>query len=185
MKRRRNKNIVLIGFMGSGKTTVGLRLSYHMRKVIEDTDKLIEKRENKLISDIFAEDGEEYFRTLETLLLEELVKTAHNQIISVGGGTPVKEKNRTLLKKMGTVIYLRIRPENVYERIKDDNTRPLLQGENPLKKITELMNSRKEAYESTADIIVDVDGLDMEDILSKIVASLEKVKKNGKWRYIE
>ncbi len=176
----KKENIILIGFMGCGKTTVGLRLSYVLRKIIQDTDKMIEKQEDKPISDIFAEDGEQHFRMLETKLLERLVETAHNQILSVGGGTPLKEENRILLKQIGTVIYLRIQPETVYERLKDDDTRPLLQGPNPLAKITEIMNQRKAVYEGVADIIIDVDELDMEDILEKILYSLRKNKAKRK-----
>lgn len=163
-----NGNIVLIGFMGSGKTSVGVKLSYRLRMVVEDTDKLIEKKEGKTISDIFAQEGEAYFRELETGLLKELGEGKTDKIYSVGGGTPVKEENRPLLKKLGLVVYLRIQPETVYERLKNDTTRPLLQCENPLEKIRELINSRREAYEECADFIIDVDELGLEEIIQKI-----------------
>ena len=161
-------NVVLIGFMGSGKSSVGIRLSYRLRRVVEDTDKLIEAQEGKSISDIFAGEGEPYFRQLETKLLKRLIGRANGQILSVGGGTPVREENRPLLKELGTVVYLRVRPETVYERLKGDTARPLLQGENPMEKITSLMAARKDAYESCADLIIDVDDLDMEEILNRI-----------------
>ncbi|MBQ7777191.1 MAG: shikimate kinase, partial [Lachnospiraceae bacterium] len=138
----KKNNIVLIGFMGSGKTTVGIRLSYYLRKVIEDTDKLIEKKQGKSISDIFAEEGEAYFRQAETELLKELIQKRNNYIISVGGGTPVREENRPLLKELGTVVYFRVKPETVYNRLQGDTTRPLLQCENPLQKIEELLDAR-------------------------------------------
>lgn len=168
------KNIVLIGFMGSGKTTVGLRLSYRLRMPVEDTDKLIERREGKKISDIFAGEGEEYFRQKETQMLEEISERKYNRIISVGGGTPVRQENRPLLKKCGIVVYLRIKPETVYERLKNDTTRPLLQCEDPLARIRELMDARKTAYEECADIIVDVDDKRMEDILQYLTAEIQK-----------
>ena len=133
------RNIVLIGFMGSGKTTVGLRLSYKLRKTVIDTDKLIEKKQGRAIKDIFATDGETYFRELETQTLEELVTKARNEIVSVGGGTPVREENRKLLRKIGTVVYLRITADAVCERLKNDTTRPLLQGEDPKGKIEKLL----------------------------------------------
>lgn len=164
----KKNNIVLIGFMGSGKTTVGIRLSYYLRKVIEDTDKLIEKKQGKSISDIFAEEGEAYFRQAETELLKELIQKRNNYIISVGGGTPVREENRPLLKELGTVVYFRVKPETVYNRLQGDTTRPLLQCENPLQKIEELLDARKEAYESCADIIIDVDDLSMDEIIERI-----------------
>lgn len=173
---RQDKNLVLTGFMGSGKTSVGLKLSYRLRMTVEDTDKLIERREGRRISEIFAEQGEEHFRQLETALLSELTERKYTRIYSVGGGTPVREENRKLLKELGTVVYLRIRPETVYDRLKGDTARPLLQCDDPLARIRELMESRREAYESCADLIIDVDGLEMEDILNKIMKEIEKMK---------
>ena len=176
---RKNNNIVLIGFMGSGKTTVGIRLSYRMRRVIEDTDKLIEKKEGKTISEIFAQEGEAYFRQAETALLEELGGKLHSHILSVGGGTPVREENRALLKQLGTVVYFRVKPETVYKRLQNDTTRPLLQCENPLVKIEELLAARKEAYESCADIIIDVDDLTQNEVVDKVM-QLTKPKREPK-----
>ncbi len=173
----KKKNIVLIGFMGSGKTTVGIRLSYRLRKTIEDTDKLIERREKRTIREIFAQDGEEYFRKMETEMLREAGLKMKNQIVSVGGGTPVKAENRELLKQLGTVIYFRVKPETVYNRLKHDTTRPLLQCENPLARITELLEQRKEAYESCADIIIDVDELSMQQVVDRVLFELEKKRK--------
>lgn len=173
-KKKKQKAIILIGFMGSGKTTIGIRLSYRLRRTIKDTDKIIEAREGRTISEIFATEGEAYFREQETRLLQEFVEKGYRQILSVGGGTPVKEKNRQLLKKIGIVVYLRIQPQTVYERLKEDHTRPLLQGEDPLGKITNLMEQRKEAYEAGADVIIDVDDLDMEVIIEQIIEAFTK-----------
>lgn len=171
------RNLILIGFMGSGKTSVGVRLSYRLKLTVEDTDKLIERHEGRSISDIFAAEGEAYFRQKETELLRELTEKKQGaRIYSVGGGTPVNPENRSLLKRLGTVVWLRIQPETVYARLKGDTTRPLLQCEDPLGKITELIDSRREAYESCADIIVDVDDLGMEQLLEKIERELNKVK---------
>ena len=169
---KNEKNLVLIGFMGSGKTSVGLKLSYKLKMPVEDTDKLIERREGKSIRQIFEEEGEEVFRKKETELLGELADRQGRVIYSVGGGTPVREENRKLLRQLGTVVYLQISPETVYERLKGDTTRPLVQCENPLEKIRELIESRKEAYESCADIIIAVDLLDMEEILEQICGKL-------------
>ena len=171
------KNLILIGFMGSGKTSVGVKLSYRLKMSVEDTDKLIERREDRRISEIFAQNGEEYFRQKETELLRELVEKQQGpRIYSVGGGTPVKPENRELLKQLGTVVWLRIQPETVYQRLKDDTTRPLLQCEDPLERIRELIESREEAYTSCSDVIVDVDGLEMEDILRIIERKMKKMK---------
>lgn len=170
------RNIILIGFMGSGKTTVGVKLSWKLKMPVEDTDKLIESRAGKSISEIFADEGEASFRAMETALLEEISKRDYARILSVGGGTPVNPANRQLLKQCGTVIYLRLKPETVYDRIKEDTTRPLLQCENPLQKIRSLMEARKEAYEECADIIIDVDKLTIDGVLQSIVARLKKQK---------
>ncbi len=173
---KKNNNIVLIGFMGSGKTTVGIRLSYCLRRVIEDTDKLIERKEGRTISEIFETEGEEYFRQEETAMLRNLCQKLRNHILSVGGGTPVREENRALLKKLGTVVYFRVKPETVMKRLQGDTTRPLLQCENPLRKIEELLAARKEAYESCADIIVDVDDLSMDEIINNIMLGMKQKK---------
>jgi len=172
----RQKTIVLIGFMGSGKTSVGLRLSYKQRRPVEDTDKLIERREGVTVSEIFAGKGEAYFREAETRLLEELVERKRQGIFSVGGGTPLSPRNRELLKRLGTVVYLRVRPETVYERLKWDDTRPLLQCDDPRERIRELLESRREAYESCADIIVDVDDLEIDEIQEIIMKEIDRMK---------
>lgn len=172
MKKESDGNVVLIGFMGSGKSTMGIRLSYRLRYPVEDTDKLIEAQAGKTISEIFAQEGEEAFRQMETQLLERLAQAQGQRIYSVGGGTPVRAVNRPLLKRMGTVVYLRARPETIYERLKTDTTRPLLQGEDPMGKIRRLMAEREEAYRSAADVIVDVDDMAAEEIMEKIVMQI-------------
>lgn len=171
---KQKKNIILIGFMGCGKTTIGLKLSYKLRMPVEDTDKWIEKNEGRTISEMFATDGEAYFRALETKTLEEFRDRPYIRIISVGGGTPVNPVNREVLKQCGTVVYLRVRPETVYERLKEDTTRPLLQCDNPLEKIQNLLAARKSAYEECADIIIDVDDKNAEDIIEELTAALER-----------
>ncbi len=173
---KQGQNLVLIGFMGSGKTSMGVKLSYRLRIPVEDTDKLIERREGRSIREIFADDGEEYFRRLETDLLRELLEKGGSRIYSVGGGTPVKAENRGLLKKLGKVVYLKVSPETVYERLKNDTDRPLLQCQDPLSKIRQLLAERREAYEACADIVIDADETDMEDILKRIMEETGKKK---------
>lgn len=167
-------NIVLTGFMGCGKTTVGIRLSYRLRRPMEDTDKLIEKEEGRTISEIFKADGEAFFRELETQCLKKLICMAKNTIISVGGGLPVREENRILLKELGMVVYLRAGAETIYERTKHDTSRPLLQGEDPQGKIRTLLAAREAIYESVADVVIDVDNKDFDTILEEIAEAVEK-----------
>lgn len=173
---KKTKNIVLIGFMGSGKTSVGMKLSYRLRIPVEDTDKLIERREGCSVSEIFEAQGEAYFRQKETALLQELADKTYARIYSVGGGTPVRSENRALLQRLGTVVYLRVRPETVYNRLQNDTTRPLLQCEDPQERIRTLMESRRQAYESCADMIVDADDMSVEEIVHKITKELNRVK---------
>lgn len=165
-------NVILTGFMGSGKTSVGIRLSYVLKRTMIDTDKWIEKRQNMTISEIFAGEGEEAFRKMETECLKELIRTCDNQIISVGGGLPVREENRRLLSQLGRVFYLKASPEVVYERIKNDTTRPLLQVADPLKQIRVLLEAREDSYSACANVIIDVSGRTFDEIIEQIKDNL-------------
>ena len=169
-------NIILTGFMGSGKTSVGVRLSYRLRMPVEDTDKMIERRAGRSVSELFEEEGEACFRERETALLRELLDRKGRCIYSVGGGTPVRPRNQELLKQLGKVVYLRVKPETVYQRLKEDDTRPLLQCPDPLGRIRELMESRKEAYEACADLVLDADDLDVDETMEKIAEEMNKMK---------
>ncbi|MBD5464050.1 MAG: shikimate kinase [Lachnospiraceae bacterium] len=161
-------NIILIGFMGSGKTSVGIRLSYQLKRTMIDTDKWIEQKQKRTVSEIFAQSGEEAFRMMETDCLKELVRTADKQIISVGGGLPMKEENHALLRELGTVFYLSATPETVYERLKTDTTRPLLQVEDPEERIRTLLKQRAPVYEACADVVLDVSDRSFDEILEQI-----------------
>jgi len=167
------KHIILMGFMGSGKSSMGLKLSYKLRKAFLDTDKLIEKKEGMSISDIFATYGEAYFRKKETEVLESLKWESAERIISLGGGTPLREENRKLLKELGTVVYLKVSADTVYERLQGDNTRPLLQGDNPKQKIEDLLAKRSDIYEGVADVIICGDGKSFEEVLEEIMEAVQ------------
>ena len=176
-------NIILIGFMGSGKTSVGIRLSYFLKQTMIDTDKWIERCQQMSVSDLFALKGEEaframefrrvLFRSMETDCLKELIRTVDQQIISVGGGLPMREENHGLLKILGKVVYLRVTPEVVYKRLKSDTTRPLLQVENPMERIRELLGVRAPVYEACADVVVDVSDKTFEQIIKEIARAVK------------
>ena len=162
-------NIILIGFMGCGKSSVGIKLSYRLKRTIIDTDKWIEKKQKTTISEIFAGDGEAAFRQMETECLKELLNRKEDSFVfSVGGGLPIREENRKLLSQIGHVVYLKVSPETVYKRLRNDKTRPLLQGTNPRGRIFDLMNSRKGFYESASASIVEVDDRDFYNIIEEI-----------------
>lgn len=167
-------NVILIGFMGCGKSTVGIRLSYKLRRVLLDTDKYIEKKEGMSISELFAAKGEAYFRQQETECLKALLAENPKQIISTGGGLPMREENSRLLRELGCVVYLQISANSVYERLKGDTTRPLLQCEDPLGRIEELLLKRRERYEACAELTVNVDGKDREQVIVEIIKGLEE-----------
>lgn len=166
-------NIILEGFMGSGKTTVSEILSERLDLELIDTDEAISEAEGCSISQIFDVQGEEAFRDMETELIQMLAdEHVRETVISLGGGLPVRTQNRELLKRCGKVIYLKTSPEEVYNRIKDDTSRPLLRCEDPLSKIRKMQEDRGGFYEEAADIIIDTDGKTPEEIVSEIIGCL-------------
>lgn len=163
-------NIVLIGFMGCGKTTVGKALSKEIGKPVLDTDVWIERKQQKTITEIFREDGEDAFREMETDCLKQLLSLEEKHIISVGGGLPQKKENRKILHSLGTVVYLKIAPEEVFLRLQEDTDRPLLQVENPIVRIRELLTRREPLYMACADIVIDVTQKTIEEIVQEILS---------------
>lgn len=158
------ENIVLIGFMGSGKSVVGRLLAEKMGRNHQDLDRLLEEKTGATIADIFRTEGETGFREKETALLKELVRENGNDscrrqtVYSAGGGAPLVPENRVLLKKLGKVVWLDVSAGEVLKRVGEDETRPLLQGEDREEKIRHLMAERKELYSSTAELKVDGNG---------------------------
>lgn len=138
-------NIYLIGFMGVGKSTVAKELSKKLDCKLIDTDEEIEAREDSSISDIFETKGEEYFRGLERELIREL-SSEDNLIVSCGGGIIKSDENIKLMRESGKVILLFASPETIYHRVKDNNTRPLLQDNPGIEGIKRLLNEREEYY---------------------------------------
>ena len=167
-------NYILIGYMGCGKSTIGKKMSEILNIKLVDTDAWIEKQQGMTISEIFATKGEGFFRDLETGALQELLEEKELMVISVGGGLPVREENRSLLQQLGQVIYLKAEPETIYNRIKGDTTRPLLQTENPMEKIREMLGQREEKYQVAADKIVTVDDKDLSEILDEILEAVKE-----------
>lgn len=172
-------NIVLIGFMGSGKTTIADYLGSLFDMEVVEMDQLIADREGMSISDIFKVYGEEYFRNLETNLLIE-IQSKHNVVLSCGGGTPMREQNVKEMKKNGRVVLLTATPETVYERVKNSHDRPILEGNKNVEYIAELMEKRREKYEAAADIIIYTDNKSKEKICKELVDGLEKFDMNQK-----
>lgn len=168
------KNIVLIGFMGTGKSSVGKIVAKRLNLKFLDIDSIIEKTTGMKISEIFARFGERRFRDLESEVVK-LVSSKEGAVISTGGGVVVREKNIETLKRTGVVFWLKASEETIYERVKDCKDRPLLQVENPLQKIRELLKKRTPLYEK-ADFMIDTDGALPEEVAEKIINQYERVK---------
>lgn len=145
------RNIVLVGFMGTGKTTVGKLIAKQTGMPLVDMDALIEERVGKSINEIFAEDGEPHFRKLEREMVREL-SAREGQIISTGGGIVLNSDNITDFEKTGLVVCLLANAESVLDRVRHDTTRPLLAGDKEAN-IIKLLESRKPLYESLAHTI--------------------------------
>lgn len=163
------KNIILIGFMACGKSSVGRRLSQALDIEFLDTDELIEQKSETTISDIFAKQGEAAFRTMETECLKDLLsRDSGTFVLSVGGGLPIREENRELLSQIGEVIYLKVSADTVFMRVRNDATRPLLQTPNPRGRIMDLMSARKQFYEDAADYIIEADNKSFDEIIEEM-----------------
>lgn len=172
-------NIILIGFMGCGKSSVGRALSQALSYRHLDTDLEIEKREGQRIKDIFSHKGEEYFRKAETSTITELNAGLSEAVVSTGGGLPLRPENADILKKMGFVVYLRANEETIWERLKNDKTRPLLQKPSPRDEIRKLLDYRQPLYELAAHMALDVDGKSIEEIVVEITRNFGILRKRG------
>ena len=162
------RNLVLIGFMGAGKTTVGRALAARLGWATVDCDDLIEARAGKTIAAIFADEGEGHFRDLEAAVAAGLASYEH-AVITTGGGVVERPGNLDHLRRAGRVIYLRARPEILYGRVAGSSHRPLLQVADPLARVRELLARRAPAYEQ-ADRVVDTDNLTIAEVVERILA---------------
>lgn len=162
-------NIILIGYMGSGKSTVAKELHIKTGMEVIDTDALIVREQGKSISEIFQTDGEPVFRELETELLMRLSENESAYILSTGGGMPVREENRAILKRLGTVFFLKAGTDTILERVKEDTQRPLLQGADQRTRIAGMLKERTPMYELAADHVIETDGKTIEKVITEIL----------------
>ena len=163
--------IILEGFMGSGKSTYGRILSREFLLSYMDTDQEIERREGLSINEIFEKKGEPYFRDLETKLLSYIISENKitDGVISLGGGLPVREENRELLKKCGKVVYIKASSMLLKERLRERRSkRPLLKGEKLDERIDSLLAEREELYLAAADYVIEIDGMEMYQVVNEL-----------------
>ena len=164
-------NIFLIGFMGTGKTTIANALNRKYDMEIIDMDANIEQEQNMAISEIFANQGEEFFRDLETKLIYDL-QNKDNVVVSCGGGAVLRQENVRAMKKSGKIILLNATAETILERVQNSHNRPLLEGNKNVEYIRQLMSKRDDKYNSAADYVVDVDNRAVEDIAEEIYSTV-------------
>lgn len=168
-------NIILIGMMGSWKTTIGRLISKKFGLKFVDIDHLIEAETGHTIAELFEKYGEEKFRSIETETLKSAFQ-GKNCVISTGGGTILSEDNRELLRMNGRTILLRARADTLASRIRYTANRPILSGKNDKEKVlADILEDRKDLYESTADFIIDTDDLTPEGIAKKIEMIMRKI----------
>ncbi|MDE6918209.1 MAG: shikimate kinase, partial [Lachnospiraceae bacterium] len=155
---------------GSAKTRIGKNLAKMKNYTFVDTDELIEQQQQRSINEIFAADGEQAFRDMETELLRQLIaERREHMVISTGGGMPLRAENRQLLSHLGKVVFLKASPRTIYDRIRGDTTRPLLQCANPMGRIEEMIAARTPLYEEGAAIVVDVNALRQSEATQEIL----------------
>ena len=165
-------NIVLIGMMGCGKTTVAKELAKLLPDYIYiDIDSEIEKSTQKKISEIFLRHGEPFFRMLETEKLRKFCKNLKKQIISAGGGAFENPENRNIMMENGIIVYLKTTPDEIFNRIKSETHRPLLRKDFSVEKISTIMKKREINYEK-ADIIITTDKKTPQEIAKEIIGVL-------------
>ena len=163
-------NIYLTGFMGTGKSTVSRILAGALGFEEIDTDAEIARQQGRSIKEIFAAEGEGYFRSLETGLLRQMQGQGH-KVISCGGGMVLRKENISLMKENGLVVLLTAEPETVFARVSRNSGRPLLEGKMDVGHIRELLEQRRPYYEEAGELVVKTDGRSPEEIS-------EEIKKN-------
>ena len=171
-----SKNIVLVGPMGSGKTTIGRRLANELNQDFFDTDHEIIDKTGVTIDHIFDIEGEEGFRKRESKILEKLCQMS-NIILATGGGIVILTKNRKILKNAGLVVYLYSSVEQLLRRTAKSKTRPLLENSTDRKKtITELVEARDKYYREVASLVIDTTGKKLHEVIKVIMRENENVE---------
>ncbi|MDB6148832.1 MAG: aroK [Chthoniobacter sp.] len=166
-------NFVLIGFMGSGKSSIGRLIAGRLGYRFVDTDALVVRRAGQEIVDIFATHGEAHFRDLETAALESLAGEAHC-VIATGGGIVVRERNHALLRRLGFVVLLTATEDVIFERVSRNSKRPLLQTANPRATISEMLAARAPLYEAAAQWMLDTSDLSHREAAEALIAEARR-----------
>ncbi len=169
-------NLILVGMMGSGKTTMGRHLAKHLGKVFVDSDEEITKRTGVTIPHIFDVEGEPGFRLRESAAIRNLVER-DNMVLATGGGVVLDEQSRSLLRQNGIVIYLKAREHDLWQRTRHDRNRPLLQTGNPHARLTELFQQRDPLYQQVADIVAQSGRQSVHVLMMQLVEKIDAFTK--------
>ena len=168
---RSSRNLFLVGLMGAGKTTVGRQLAKRLGKRFLDSDQEIEERTGVKVPTIFEIEGEAGFRARESRVIDELA-AAEDLVLATGGGAVLDPGNRARLAARGFVIYLHAQPRDLWQRTRQDKSRPLLQGVDPLARLEELYAIRDPLYREIADIVVDTGRQGVGALVTRVLAEL-------------
>ncbi len=171
-----SRNIVLVGLMGAGKTTVGRQLAQRLGKTFHDTDHEIERRTGVRVATIFEIEGEEGFRARESQAIEALT-ALEDVVLATGGGAVLRAENRARLRCSGYVIYLRAQPRDLWARTRQDKSRPLLQTGDPLRRLEELFALRDPLYREVADLVVDTGRQSVATLVGQLLRRLPEACK--------
>ena len=164
-------HIVIIGFMGSGKTRVGKRLSRDLDLPFVDIDRVVTRKMNLTAKEIFERFGEPFYRALETTAVKALIEDPERKVISLGSGLPMQEQNEKYIKQLGTVVYLKGSADTFRKRLEGNNN-PFLEGENQEEKIKKLLKQRDPIYHKFADIEVVTGDKPFEALIQEIESKL-------------
>jgi shikimate kinase len=175
-RKSQSGNLILVGMMGSGKTTMGRTLAKHLGKTFVDSDEEIIKRTGVTVPHIFDVEGEAGFRQRETAAIRDLVGR-DNMVLATGGGTVLAEQNRAMLQQNGIVIYLKASVHDLWQRTRHDRNRPLLQTSNPHAKLTELFQQRDPLYRQVSDVVVQSGKQSVHTLMLHLVDEIESFRK--------
>lgn len=171
-------NVYLVGMMGAGKTTLGKALAQKTGQEFVDTDRLLVERTGVPVATIFEIEGEQGFRRRESALVAELAGRS-GCIVATGGGAVLEEENRRLMRASGTVVYLRARLENLWERTRQDSNRPLLDTADPRATLAAILGRRDPIYREAAHVVVETSSQSAAALVSRVLAALQQHEEAG------
>ncbi len=172
-------HIVIIGFMGSGKTRVGKRLAQELQIPFVDVDKEINKKMKMTVKEIFQRFGEPFYRALETVEIKKLLEENEKKVVSLGAGLPLQEQNEEIIPQLGTVVYIKGSAATLLKRL-EGSSNPFLEGENQEEKIRKMLKQRDPVYQKFADIVVETGVMPFESLVAQILEKITEFEASGK-----